>query len=95
MDDNEIIEMFLLNQITESGIAVIEITEKRHDPLFIAKPKAVRKTFFELKRILCRLRWQIMMNANAYRLTPSDKTAVRNFIGMLRDKRKEILDAGK
>ena len=36
-----------------------------------------------------------MMNANAYRLTPSDKTAVRNFIGMLRDKRKEILDAGK
>lgn len=36
MNDTDIIEMFTLNQITESGVAVIEITEKRHDPLFIA-----------------------------------------------------------
>lgn len=41
--DTDIIEMFtLLNQITENGIAVIEITEKRHDPLFIATHPIIR-----------------------------------------------------
>lgn len=29
-------ELFKLNQVTDDGIAVIEISEKRHDPLFIA-----------------------------------------------------------
>ena len=35
-------ELFKLNQVTDDGVAVIELSEKRHDALFIATHQIVK-----------------------------------------------------